>query len=70
MTIHIDADQYCDSCLTVAHDYVGDDSEAQVKFLESAGPHLDDHECDATVEYFNPTYPDQPLCACPSHGWN
>jgi hypothetical protein len=52
---------YCDSCLTVAYDHVGNGRAEQVQFLEVLGADIDDHDCDSINE------PDHGPCSCAAH---
>jgi len=54
---------YCDSCLTVAYDAVGDGAAGQSEFLDLMGELLPDHECDGVLE-------DDIRCDCLTHKSN
>ena len=54
--------EFCDSCMTVAYDKVGEDVDAQEHLLATAPEVLDDHLCDRVEE------PDLPIrCDCSEH---
>lgn len=54
--------QFCDSCLTVAYDLVGEDVDAQEQLIATAPEVLAPHLCDRVEE------PELEIrCDCPEH---